>query len=90
MMFRIVRTWGFLFKCNYLKNEKFVSDFFLEFMEHTSNFKHFLKNKIVIANVFRKFQTVKDLVRPLSKNRRLRNSFENLHVQGSQTLVKSA
>ena len=67
MMFRIVRTWGFLFKCNYLKNEKFVSDFFLEFMEHTSNFKHFLKNKIVIANVFSKLQTVKDLVWALSK-----------------------
>ena len=67
MMFRILRTWGSLFKCNYLKNKKFVSDFFLEFMEHTSNFKHFLKNKIVIANVFSKLQTVKDLVWALSK-----------------------
>ena len=36
-------------------------------MEHTSNFKHFLKNKIVIANVFSKLQTVKDLVWALSK-----------------------
>ena len=36
-------------------------------MEFTSNFKDFQKKKIVIANVFLNLQTVKDLVRSLSK-----------------------
>ena len=48
------------------------------------------KKKIVIANVFPKLQTVKDLVRPLSKNHRFRTSFKSQHVKGSQTLKKSA
>ena len=48
------------------------------------------KKKIVRANVFPKLQTVKDLVRPLSKKRRFRTSFNSQHVRGSQTFVKSA
>ena len=51
--------------------------------------KIFLKKIIVIANVFPKFQTFKDLVRPLSKKRRLRTSFENQHPKGFLALVKS-
>ena len=51
--------------------------------------KIFLKKIIVIANVFPKLQTFKDLVRPLSKKRCLRTSFENQHPKGSQALVKS-
>ena len=59
-------------------------------MEFSSNFKHFQKKKIVNANVFPKLQTVKDVVRTLSKNRRLRTFFESQHAKTSQTLVKSA
>ena len=45
---------------------------------------------IVIANVFSKLQTVKDLVKPLYKNGRFRKSFRSQHVKGFQLLVKSA
>ena len=45
---------------------------------------------IVIANVFPRLQTVKDLFRPLSKKRRFWTFFGNQHVKGSQTLVNSA
>ena len=45
---------------------------------------------IVIATLFRKLQTVKDLVRPLFKKHRFRNSFDNQYVKESQSLVKSA
>ena len=48
------------------------------------------KKMIVIATLFRKLQTVKDLVRPHFKKQRFRNSFDNQHVKESQTLVKSA
>ena len=43
-----------------------------------------------MATLFRKIQTVEDLVRPLFKKHRFRNSFENQHVKESQTLAKSA
>ena len=43
---------------------------------------------IVIADVFPKLQTVKDLVRPLTIKRCFRTSFDSQHVKGSHTLVK--
>ena len=49
----------------------------------------FKKRKIVIANVYPKLQTVKQLLTPLSKKRCLRESFDSQNVKGSQTLVKS-
>ena len=45
---------------------------------------------MVIANVFPKLKTVKDLVRPLSKKRCFRTPFDSQHVKELQTLVKSA
>ena len=59
-------------------------------MESTSSFKHIEKKTIFTANVFLILQTVKDLVRPLPRNRRFRTSFESQHVKASETLVKSA
>ena len=50
------------------KNQKLFLRFIVPFMEFTSNFKHFQKKKFVIANVFPKLQTDKNLVRPLSKS----------------------
>ena len=43
----------------------------------------------VIAIVFPKLQTVKDVFRPLSKNHRFRTLFDTEHVKGFQILVKS-
>ena len=45
---------------------------------------------IVIPTLFRKLQTVNDLVRPLSKKHHFRTPFNSEHVKGSQTLVKSS
>ena len=45
---------------------------------------------IVIPTLFRKLETVNDLVRPLSKKHRFRTPFDSKHVKGSQTLVKSS
>ena len=59
-------------------------------MESTSQFKHFLTKKIVTANVFPKLQTVKDMLKPLSKKRPFRTPVDGQHVKGSQTLMKSA
>ena len=45
---------------------------------------------MLIANVFLRLPTVKELVRQLSQKRRFRTSFNSQHVKVSQTLVKSA
>ena len=45
---------------------------------------------ILIATLFGKLDTVKDLVRSLFQKDRLRNPFDSQHIKGSQTLVKSA
>ena len=50
-----------------LTNENFFVSFFVQFMKSTSNVEQVQKRKIVIANVFPKLKTVKDLVRRFSK-----------------------
>ena len=81
---------SFLLKWNNLENEIL----FLNFLFHLLNLHEILnifeKRMIAIVNVFPKLQTVKDLVRLLSKKRHFRTSFKSQHVKGSQTLVKSA
>ena len=48
------------------------------------------KMMIAIATLFRKLQTVKDLVRPLSKKHHFRTPFDSQQVKGFQSLLKSA
>ena len=69
---------------------KTLSDSFNPFLEDASNFKHCEKKNIVIATLFRKLQTVEDLVRAHSKKQRFRTPLDNQHVKGFQPLVKSA
>ena len=89
ILFRIARISSSLFKWNYVKKEKSFLNFF-PLMESTSNFKHFRTKMIIIANVLLILQNVKDLVRPYTKKRHFRTSFDSKHVKGSKTLVKSA
>ena len=70
---------------------KTFSNFFFCYFLNLHQILNILKKKmIVIATLFRKLQTVKDLVRPLFKKHRFRKSFDNQHVKESQSLVKSA
>ena len=87
--FRIIRICGSRFKCNYLQNKNLFLNFLFHFWKLHQILIIFKNVMIVIANVFRKLQTVKDLVRPLSKKSRFRTPFDSQHVKGSQTLVKS-
>ena len=72
----------------------FKPTIFFDFFLHFSNLHqilHILKKMIiVIAALFRKLQTVTELVRPLFKKHRFRNSFDNQHVKDFQNLVKYA
>ena len=62
-----------------LKRKTF-SRFFFPFLESTSNFKHFETTLIVIATLCRKLQTVKDLVRAVSKKHPFRKPFDSQYV----------
>ena len=42
----------------------------------------------LIAYIFAKLQTAKDLIRPLSIKRRYRTPFDSEYAKGSQTLLK--
>ena len=89
ILFGIVRICSSLFKSNNRKNKKP----FLNFLSHFWNLNRissiFDKKMIVIANVFLKLQTVKDLVKKLSWEGRFRTSFESQHGNACQTVVKS-
>ena len=78
------------FQMKLSQKQKTFSEFFFHFWNLHQILNIFLKKKIVTANSFLKLQTVKDLVRPLSKKRSFRTSFQSQHFKGSQTLVKSA
>ena len=66
---------------------------FLYFLLHFWNLHqifHILEKKVIpIANVLLKLETVKILVRPLSKKHRFRTGFHSEHVKASQILPKS-
>ena len=75
-------------KCNYLKIKKL----FCNFSFHLWNLHQILniskEKMIVIANVFSKLQTFKDIVRRLSRKSRFRTPFNSQHVKESHAFVK--
>ena len=104
ILFRILTICHCRFKCHDPQNKNVFRHFFIflffyfyfffyflffSFLKSLLNFKHFEKKFIVIANGFPKLQIVKDLIRSLSKKRRLRTSLDSQHVKASQTLAKS-
>ena len=60
--------------------------FFATFLKSASNFKHFDQKMTIIAYVFPKLLTVKDMVRQMFKYRGFRGFFQIQHVKASQTL----
>ena len=88
ILFKILRIWNSQFKCQYVKNESLFLKFFLHFWILYQILNILKEKMIVIANVFPKLQTVKILVRPLSKKRRFRTRFDSEHVKASQMPAK--
>ena len=71
------------------EKRKTFSQFFLPFLE-LHQFLNILKREmIVIANIFPKLETVKNLVRTLSKEQCFKTGFGSQHVKASQILAKS-
>ena len=89
IFFNIARICNSQLKCNYLKREKRFLHFLFLFwnLHQISNISK--KKMMLIGNVFRKLQTVKNLVRQLCKKRRFGTCFDSQHVKLSQILAKS-
>ena len=90
ILFVIVRISGNQFKCNYLKNQKLFLIFFAAVLNLSLSFNFFFLKMIAIAYVIPKLQTVKDLVRQISKKPRFGTLFHSQNVERYQTLLESA
>ena len=70
------------------QNDKLFLNFLFNFWNLHQILNILKKSMIVTANVFPKLQTVKILIRPLSKKRRFRTRFDSQHVKPSQIPAK--
>ena len=76
------------FRCIYLKKEKIFSQFFSEFFESALNFEHFQKKMTLIAYVFPKLTTTKNLLRQMSKSSRFREPVDWRHGKWAEALIQ--
>ena len=72
------------------KNQKIFSQLFAQFLKSASNFEQFEKITSLIAYLLPKLQTLKNLVRPMSKQPRYTTPFDSHSVKDFYTLAKSA
>ena len=68
--------------------QKTFFEFFSSFLKSSLNLEHFQKKMTLIANVFRKLWTLKNIVRSMPKKSVFRRSVEKEHGKCYQTLFK--
>ena len=71
------------------QKQKAFPEFFLAFSKCTLNFEHFQKKMTLIADLFPKLRTPKNVVRYLSKKARFKGPFDRQHGKRVQTLLRS-
>ena len=71
------------------QKQKTFSCFFSAFSKSTLNFEHFQKKVTLIASVFPKLPTPKNLLREMSKNVPLRGPLDKQHGKRAETLIQS-
>ena len=76
----IRRIYRYHFKCNYLKNDR-LSVVFITFLEFTLYFEHFQSKTSLIAWVFLKLLTLKDVVTWTHKRSSSWKPFDRDHVK---------
>ena len=75
------------------RKQKTFSEFFSAFLKSSLNFEHFQKKKkkmTLIAQVFPKLRTPKNIVTSMSKKSRFNGSFGKQHGKRAETLLKFA
>ena len=71
------------------QKQKVFSRFFPAFFESALNFEHFKKKMTLIANVFPKLPTTKNVLRPISKSFRFREPVDRRHGKSAEALIHS-
>ena len=71
------------------QKQKAFSQFFPAFSKFTLNFENFQKKMTLIADLFPKLCTPKNVVRYMSKKSRFKGPFERQHGKRVQTLLPS-
>ena len=69
--------------------QKAFSQFFLAFSKSTLNFEHFQKKMTLIADLFMKLRTPKNVAGYMSKKSRYKGPFDMQHGKRVQTLLRS-
>ena len=82
------KKFGLPIKMQLSEKQNFFSIFLFHFWNLHQILNVLKKRMIVIANLFLKYKTVRNLVGPLSKKRRFRTRLDSQHVKASQILAK--
>ena len=70
------------------RKEKTFSEFFSVFLESALNSEHFKKKMTLIAYVFPKLPTTKNLLRQMSKSSRFREPLDMRHGKWAEALIQ--
>ena len=70
------------------KKQKIFSEFFSAFFESELNFEHFQKKMTLIAYVFPKLPTTKNVLREMSKSSRFREPVHRRHGKRAEALIQ--
>ena len=70
------------------QKQKIFSQFFSAFFESALNFEHFQKKMTLIAYVFPKLPTTKDVLRQMSKNSHFREPLDREHGKRAEALIQ--
>ena len=70
------------------KKQKIFSRSFSTFFESALNFEHFEKKKTLIAYVFPKLPTTKNLLRQMSKSSHFREPVDRRHGKRAEALIQ--
>ena len=71
------------------QKQKIFPQFFSAFFKSALNFEHFQKKMTLIAYVFPKLPTPKNLLRQMSKSSRFREPVDRRHGKGAEALIQS-
>ena len=71
------------------QKEKVFSEFFSAIFESALNFEHFQKKMTLIAYVFPKLTTTKNVLQQMSKSSRFREPVDRRHGKWAEVLIQS-
>ena len=71
------------------QKQKIFPQFFSAFFKSALNFEHFQKKMTLIAYVFPKLPTTKNVLRQMSKSSRFRKPVDSRHGKWAEALIQS-